>query len=131
MAEADLEWLKHQLAAALGWEPAVAEGIVEAIATAESQDEVEQLIQVRELADLTPRLQQPDSRYVFNASPGFNLLTIYIEFLCLKFDVQHYAYACMLVRVNPSCMTIACSISLLLPGPFATLSCTAEVPELA
>lgn len=46
MAEADQEWLKQQLAAALGWDPAVAEGIVQAIATAESQDEVEQLVQV-------------------------------------------------------------------------------------
>ena len=46
MAEADREWLKQQLAAALGWDPAVAEGIVQAIATAESQDEVEELVQV-------------------------------------------------------------------------------------
>ena len=54
MAEADQEWLKQQLAAALGWDPAVAEGIVQAIATAESQDEVEQLVQVRGL-DLKPQ----------------------------------------------------------------------------
>ncbi len=46
MAQFDRDWLKEQLAAALGWDPAVAEGIVEAIATAESQEEVEQLIQV-------------------------------------------------------------------------------------
>ncbi|KAK9836814.1 hypothetical protein WJX74_008665 [Apatococcus lobatus] len=45
MAEADRDWLKQQLAAALGWDPSVAEGIVQAIATAESQQEVEELVQ--------------------------------------------------------------------------------------
>lgn len=58
MAEAEQEWLKQQLAAALGWDPAVAEGIVQAIATAESQDEVEELIQV-ELLGLKPGPQVP------------------------------------------------------------------------
>ena len=61
MAEADREWLKQQLAAALGWDPAVAEGIVQAIATAESQDEVEELLQVK-LSDLKPDPQAPVSR---------------------------------------------------------------------
>ena len=43
---ADREWLKQELAAALGWEAAVAEGFVEAISAAEDQNEVEQMIQV-------------------------------------------------------------------------------------
>lgn len=42
----DSAWLRNQLATALGWELSVAEGVAEAIAAANSQAEVDELVQV-------------------------------------------------------------------------------------
>lgn len=43
----DREWLKQRLCTALGWDEVVVEGVVEAIASAESADDVDALVQVR------------------------------------------------------------------------------------
>lgn len=42
----DRSWLTAQLAKALGWEEAVAEGIVEAIVSAQTRDELDSIIKV-------------------------------------------------------------------------------------
>lgn len=43
----DREWLKQRLCTALGWDEVVVDGVVEAIASAESADDVDALVQVR------------------------------------------------------------------------------------
>ncbi len=42
----DKQWLKQRLCAALGWDEVVVEGVVEAIASAETADEVNSIVQV-------------------------------------------------------------------------------------
>ena len=42
----DRQWLKQRLCTALGWDQVVVEGVVEAIASAESAEEVDALVQV-------------------------------------------------------------------------------------
>lgn len=42
----DRQWLKQRLCTALGWDEVVVEGVVEAIASAESAEEVDALVQV-------------------------------------------------------------------------------------
>ena len=42
----DRHWLKQRLCTALGWDEVVVEGVVEAIASAGSAEEVDALIQV-------------------------------------------------------------------------------------
>lgn len=42
----DRQWLRQRLCTALGWDQVVVEGVVEAIASAESAEEVDALVQV-------------------------------------------------------------------------------------
>ena len=42
----DIDWLRKSLAAALGWDEQLTEGVAEAIAAAGSKHEVEELTQV-------------------------------------------------------------------------------------
>ena len=49
----DRQWLKQRLCTALGWDEVVVEGVVEAIASAESAEEVNALIQVSRPSYLT------------------------------------------------------------------------------
>lgn len=42
----DRQWLKQRLCSALGWDEVVVEGVVEAIASAESAEDVDALVQV-------------------------------------------------------------------------------------
>ena len=42
----DRQWLKQRLCTALGWDEVVVEGVVEAIASAESAEDVDALVQV-------------------------------------------------------------------------------------
>ena len=42
----DRQWLKQRLCTALGWDEVVVEGVVEAIASAESAQDVDALVQV-------------------------------------------------------------------------------------
>lgn len=42
----DRQWLKQRLCTALGWDEVVVEGVVEAIASADSAEEVDALVQV-------------------------------------------------------------------------------------
>ena len=41
----DQVWLRNSLAKALGWDEQVAEGVVDALAAAQSQEEVDELVQ--------------------------------------------------------------------------------------
>jgi hypothetical protein len=45
-AAGNVEWLRKALAKAVGWEEAMMEGVADAIATAESKEELNQLVQV-------------------------------------------------------------------------------------
>lgn len=45
----DKDWLKGQLTSILGWDPSVTEGVVEAIAGASSQAEIDEYVNVRGL----------------------------------------------------------------------------------
>ena len=45
----DREWLKQRLCEALGWDGVVVEGVVEAISSAETTQEVDSIVQVRML----------------------------------------------------------------------------------
>lgn len=49
----DRQWLKQRLCTTLGWDEVVVEGVVEAIASAESAEEVNALIQVSRPSYLT------------------------------------------------------------------------------
>ena len=44
----DQVWLRNSLAKTLGWDEQVAEGVVEALAAAQSQEEVDELVQARQ-----------------------------------------------------------------------------------
>ena len=46
----DRQWLKQRLCTALGWDEVVVEGVVEAIASAESAENVDALVQVSSTA---------------------------------------------------------------------------------
>ena len=45
----DRQWLKQRLCTALGWDEVVVEGVVEAIASADSAEEVDALVQVNQM----------------------------------------------------------------------------------
>lgn len=46
----DRQWLKQRLCTALGWDEVVVEGVVEAVAAADSAEEVDALVQVNKTA---------------------------------------------------------------------------------
>ena len=45
----DRQWLKQRLCEALGWDEVVVEGVVEAISSAETTQEVDSIVQARML----------------------------------------------------------------------------------
>lgn len=44
--QTDQDWLKARLSQALGWDPGVTEGVVEAVTASTSFTEVEEIVQV-------------------------------------------------------------------------------------
>lgn len=63
----DREWLKQRLCEALGWDGVVVEGVVEAISSAETTQEVDSIVQVR---DATTSSQNRAS-YLTKLAEGF------------------------------------------------------------
>ena len=46
----DRQWLRQRLCTALGWDEVVVEGVVEAVASADSAEEIDALVQVHKTA---------------------------------------------------------------------------------
>lgn len=55
----DRQWLKQRLCSALGWDEVVVDGVVEAIASAETPQEVDAIVQVRKTCVLIHISRRP------------------------------------------------------------------------